>query len=52
MTLTGILEIEKDRKEEKNWDIIHLFKTGGFWSAYEWSAWLILAPYAKQNSNQ
>ena len=51
MTLTDILEIEKDRKEEKNWDIIHLFKTGGFWSAYEWSAWLILAPYAKQNTN-
>ena len=41
MTLTDILEIETDRKEEKNWDIIHLFKTGGFWSAYEWSAWLI-----------
>jgi hypothetical protein len=41
MTLTDILEIEKDRKEEKNWDIVHLFKTGGFWSAYEWSAWLV-----------
>lgn len=39
--LNEILELEKDRHESDKWNVIHLFKTGGFWSAYEWSAWLI-----------
>ena len=38
--LADILAIERDRQEEKTWGKIHLFKTGSFYTAYEWSAWL------------
>lgn len=41
MNLREILAIEQDRKEKEKWNVIHLHKTGGFYSAYEWSAWLI-----------
>ena len=37
-----ILDIEKDRTDNNKWNIIHLFKEGGFYRAYEWSAWLIV----------
>ena len=39
--LVDILQVEKDRQEEATWAVIHLYKTGPFYSAYEWSAWLI-----------
>lgn len=38
--LADILFIERERKEKERWNEIHLFTTGGFYSAYEWSAWL------------
>ena len=38
--LADILPIEHDRHEPEKWNVIHLFKTGTFYSAYEWSAWL------------
>ena len=38
--LADILPIERDRQEPEKWNVIHLFKTGTFYSAYEWSAWL------------
>ena len=38
--LADILTIERDRQEEGTWGKIHLFKTGSFYTAYEWSAWL------------
>lgn len=38
--LADILAIEHDRQEEETWGKIHLFKTGSFYTAYEWSAWL------------
>lgn len=38
--LADILAIERDRQEEETWGKIHLFKTGTFYTAYEWSAWL------------
>ena len=38
--LADILPIEHDRHESEKWNVIHLFKTGTFYSAYEWSAWL------------
>ena len=41
--ISEILEIEKDRSETKTWNVVHLFKDGGFYRAYEWSAWLIVA---------
>ncbi len=39
--LADILQHESVRDTEEQWGIIHLFKTGPFYSAYEWSAWLI-----------
>ncbi len=38
--LADILTIERDRQEQEKWGMIHLFKTGSFYTAYEWSAWL------------
>ena len=38
-----ILTLEKDRKEPASWNVIHMFKEGSFWHAYEWSAWIICA---------
>ena len=38
--LADILAIERDRQEPEKWGMIHLFKTGSFYTAYEWSAWL------------
>ena len=39
--LADILQQERDRDTAEQWGIIHLYKTGSFYSAYEWSAWLI-----------
>ena len=38
--LADILSIERDRQEPEKWNVIHLFKTGTFYTVYEWSAWL------------
>lgn len=40
MSTAEILEIEKKREESSTWNVIHLFKDGSFYRAYEWSAWL------------
>lgn len=39
--LVDILQQERERDNADQWGIIHLYKTGSFYSAYEWSAWLI-----------
>lgn len=39
--ISDILKIEKERADPSSWNIIHLFKEGGFYRAFEWSAWLI-----------
>lgn len=39
--LVDILQVERDRQETSTWNVVHLYKTGSFYSAYEWSAWLI-----------
>ena len=39
--LIDILQQERERGTEAQWGVIHLYKTGMFYSAYEWSAWLI-----------
>ena len=39
--LADILQQERERDTADQWGIIHLYKTGPFYSAYEWSAWLI-----------
>lgn len=41
--ISEILTIEKERSAPSQWNIIHLFKEGGFYRAYEWSAWLVVA---------
>ena len=41
MSIADILEIERNREESSTWNVIHLFKEGSFYRAYEWSAWLI-----------
>ena len=38
--LADILAIERNRQDPEKWGMIHLFKTGSFYTAYEWSAWL------------
>ena len=38
--LADILQQERERDTADQWGIIHLYKTGPFYSAYEWSAWL------------
>lgn len=40
--IADILEIERQRSDPSQWNVIHLFKEGGFYRAYEWSAWLIV----------
>lgn len=40
--ISEILEIEKERADAGTWNVIHLFKEGGFYRAYNWSAWLIV----------
>lgn len=39
--LVDILQQERERDNADQWGVIHLYKTGSFYSAYEWSAWLI-----------
>lgn len=39
--LVDILQQEHERDNADQWGVIHLYKTGSFYSAYEWSAWLI-----------
>lgn len=41
MTTAEILNIEKNRADSSSWNVIHLFKEGSFYRAYEWSAWLV-----------
>ena len=39
--LADILQQERERDTADKWAVVHLYKTGTFYSAYEWSAWLI-----------
>lgn len=39
--ISEVFGIERDRKESEKWNVIHLFKEGSFYHAYEWSAWLL-----------
>jgi hypothetical protein len=35
-----IFEVEKNREDVSQWNVIHLFREGSTYKAYEWSAWL------------
>lgn len=39
--ISEILTIEKNRKDPQTHNVIHIFKEGAFYRAYEWSAWII-----------
>ena len=39
--ISEILAIEKNCQDSQTHNIIHIFKEGAFYRAYEWSAWLI-----------
>ena len=39
-TIKDIFDIEKQRQQPDQWNVIHLFKEGNTYKAYEWSAWL------------
>ena len=45
--LTEILQQEKQRTADETLRQIHLYPEGGFYRAYEWSAWLCLR-YVRQ----
>lgn len=39
--IVDILTLERDRKEKEKFATVHMYKTGSFYTAYDWSAWLI-----------
>ena len=41
--IADVLQTERNRQAETEWNKIHLFEMGDFYRAYEWSAWLIVA---------
>ena len=45
--LKEILEKEKDRGSMGQCGVIHLFREGTFYRAYEWSAWLCVRYFAE-----
>ena len=36
-----ILEAERKRPTAADFDVVHMYKTGQFYTAYDWSAWII-----------
>ena len=42
MTISEIIELESNRKEADQWNVVHLVKENGEWyRAHDWSAWLM-----------
>ena len=39
--IIDILETERNRPTADTFDIVHMYKTGQFYTAYDWSAWII-----------
>ncbi len=39
--ISKVFEIERDRHDKAKQNIIHLFKEGPFYHAYEWSGYLL-----------
>lgn len=39
--IVDILATEHDRSDMLQWNQVHMYKTGQFYTAYDWSAWLI-----------
>ena len=41
--IVEILKTENERKSTGDFNTVHLYKTGQFYTAYDWSAWIISA---------
>ena len=41
--IADVLQTERNRQAQTEWNKIHIFQMGDFYRAYEWSAWLIVA---------
>ena len=39
--IIDILETERKRPTAADFDVVHMYKTGQFYTAYDWSAWII-----------
>ena len=39
--IADILETEHNRPDVSTFDVVHMYKTGQFYTAYDWSAWII-----------
>ena len=39
--IVDILETERTRPTAADFDVVHMYKTGQFYTAYDWSAWII-----------
>ena len=39
--IADILATERKRPTAADWDVVHMYKTGQFYTAYDWSAWII-----------
>lgn len=39
--IADILATEHNRPTADTWDVVHMYKTGQFYTAYDWSAWII-----------
>ena len=39
--IAEILATERNRPDVRTFDVIHMYKTGQFYTAYDWSAWII-----------
>lgn len=43
MSISEIFNIEENRKDSSEWNVIHLIREGSFYRAHDWSAWLMSA---------
>ena len=39
--IADILATERNRPDVSTFDVVHMYKTGQFYTAYDWSAWII-----------
>jgi hypothetical protein len=39
--IVDILATERDRQTTDAFNVVHMYKTGQFYTAYDWSAWII-----------
>ena len=39
--IADILATERNRPTSADFDVVHMYKTGQFYTAYDWSAWII-----------